>query len=850
MAKLFDGKKLFASAIKPTGGQPLDDRTVVSLHSDLTNASTFVVNGSSAAYKGMLVAVVEDQQVYMLVDETNITSEESWVAVGSGNGSLAVDTYGEAVALATDDNIGQIIYVKTTSDYDADGEGEGAAVEYSAAPYIVIGNGQLQKLAASTASGDLDADVAELQTKVSSIETKIGAAAEGEDAATGLYKEIADAKDAALTNAKAYTDEREIEIDKKWAAADAQVLTDAKAYTNEREAEIDKKWAAADAQVLTDAKADAAAQIEVLDLDTRFSDADTAAQGYASAAQSAAIAKAEELDEAMDARVKALEEIDHDAYIAADTALENKINVELGKKVDKAEGERLMTEAEGAKLAGIAEGAQVNVIEKVIFNGAEVVADAQTKTITLTTPQDVVRGLADGENVLSLDSNSGKLGTTLSIEYFKDSADENKPKLRLKGIGGAQVGDAIDISDFVKDGMLSNVELEENPEGKTGTYLVFTWNEASGKSEPMYVPVTDLIDVYVAGNGVSIDGKTIAAKVKAGDAYLEVTTEGIASKGIDNAITTAKNELLGTTEDASSASTVYGAKKYADEKSASALTDAKAYTNEREIEIDKKWAAADAQVLTDAKADAAAQIEALDLDTRFSDADTAAQGYASAAQSAAIAKAEELDEAMDTRVKALEEIDHDHENKEVLDGITAGKVASWDAAEQNAKDYANQTFVTKDGFNEFEAEYEEKLKAIEEGAEVNVIEAIKVNGIDAEVSEDKVATVKVDADDIEIGTAIKNGEEEKYAANTKLNVVLQGIQDSIRGAIAGGVNSVAAGDTVISVNSADANNPVISLKVEEATEATVKSGHIAMIKGDNGLYGMMYYDGDDSEVSA
>ena len=828
MAKLFDGKKLFASAIKPTGGQPLDDRTVVSLHSDLTNASTFVVNGSSAAYKGMLVAVVEDQQVYMLVDETNITSEESWVAVGSGNGSLAVDTYGEAVALATDDNIGQIIYVKTTSDYDADGEGEGAAVEYSAAPYIVIGNGQLQKLAASTASGDLDADVAELQTKVSSIETKIGAAAEAEKAATGLYKEIADAKDAALT--------------------------DAKAYTNEREVEIDKKWAAADEQVLADAKADATAQIEALDLDTRFSDADTAAQEYASAAQDAAIAKAEELDEAMDTRVKALEEIDHDAYIAADTALENKINVELGKKVDKAEGERLMTDAEGTKLAGIAEGAQVNVIEKVIFNGAEVVADAQTKTITLTTPQDVVRGLADGENVLSLDSNSGKLGTTLSIEYFKDSADENKPKLRLKGIGGAQVGDAIDISDFVKDGMLSSVELEENPEGKTGTYLVFTWNEASGKSEPMYVPVTDLIDVYVAGNGVSIDGKTIAAKVKAGDVYLEVTTEGIASKGIDNAITTAKNELLGTTEDASSASTVYGAKKYADEKSASALTDAKAYTNEREVEIDKKWAAADEQVLADAKADATAQIEALDLANTYD-----AKGAAEAAQSAAIAKAEELDEAMDARVKALEDIDHDHENKEVLDGITAGKVASWDAAEQNAKDYADQTFVTKDGFNEFESEYEEKLNNIAEGAQVNVIEAIKVNGIDAEVSEGKVAEVKVDAKDIELGVDITGSTKQEdgtfvtgttFSGETKLSTVLQSIQDSIRAAVAGGVNSVTSADDIIEVNNVDSNNPKVSLKVEEATDETVKAGHIEMIKGENGLYGMMYYDGDDSEVSA
>ena len=41
----------------------------------------------------------------------------------------------------------------------------------------------------------------------------------------------------------------------------------------------------------------------------------------------------------------------------------------LDSKVDKVEGSRLMTEEEGTKLAGIAAGAQVNVIEKVQFNG-------------------------------------------------------------------------------------------------------------------------------------------------------------------------------------------------------------------------------------------------------------------------------------------------------------------------------------------------------------------------------------------------------------------------------------------------------------------------------------------------
>ena len=41
----------------------------------------------------------------------------------------------------------------------------------------------------------------------------------------------------------------------------------------------------------------------------------------------------------------------------------------LGTKVDKVEGSRLMTEDEGTKLAGIASGAEVNVIDRVTFNG-------------------------------------------------------------------------------------------------------------------------------------------------------------------------------------------------------------------------------------------------------------------------------------------------------------------------------------------------------------------------------------------------------------------------------------------------------------------------------------------------
>lgn len=231
----------------------------------------------------------------------------------------------------------------------------------------------------------------------------------------------------------------------------------------------------------------------------------------------------------------------------------------------KKEGYVEFTQAEKTKLEGIAEGAQVNVIEKVIFNGQEVVADAQTKTITLNTPADIVRGLADGEKFLSLDAATGKLGATVGLTYYTDTTGETPVyEIRLTGKGG-EVISTIDAKSFVKDGMLDKVQLVVNPANQAiGTYLVFTWNTESGLSEPMYVPVTDLVDVYSQGDGIEIDSNNvIKAKAKADDPYIEVTTEGIASKGIDNAITVAKNAVVGTETDTETAVTVYGAKKYA-----------------------------------------------------------------------------------------------------------------------------------------------------------------------------------------------------------------------------------------------------------------------------------------------
>ena len=103
MAKLFNGSINFPSTMKPTGAQPLDDRAVVDAFSALTDNSTF----GSAKYDGMIVAVVEDQKAYMLVDSDNSTLPESWVCLGA-NADVNID----------DDYINQLIeFYLSDNDY-------------------------------------------------------------------------------------------------------------------------------------------------------------------------------------------------------------------------------------------------------------------------------------------------------------------------------------------------------------------------------------------------------------------------------------------------------------------------------------------------------------------------------------------------------------------------------------------------------------------------------------------------------------------------------------------------------------------------------------------------------------
>ena len=86
-------------------------------------------------------------------------------------------------------------------------------------------------------------------------------------------------------------------------------------------------------------------------------------------------------------------------------------------------------------------------------------------------------------------------------------------------------------------------------------------------------------------------------------------------------------------------------------------------------------------MIADAKAEAVSEATAA--------AATDATNKANAAEAAAKGHADGLNTAMNTRVEALEAIDHDHANKAELDLIASGDKAKWDAAAAKAHEHAN-----------------------------------------------------------------------------------------------------------------------------------------------------------------
>lgn len=307
----------------------------------------------------------------------------------------------------------------------------------------------------------------------------------------------------------------------------------------------------------------------------------------------------------------------------------------------------LTASTEGLKISGIKNAIDtaiggLDVSDTAVANMYVSSVSETDGKITVSRGNLPVIGVADNDKILSL--SSSKIGADLSLTY-----DKGAKKIYLYGKNKTNVSDAlsfIDCTDFIKDGMLKDASYSDSTH-----ILTLTFNSDAG-DKTIDVNLSTLVDTYVAGDGLDlvttgvdhptfridlansnylgiVEGKlrldderihsrisgdiTTAINGLNSDAYnaaigagddassqIKVTVSEAAGKltGVTvNApifatpadIETAKSNLIGSTGDDSTANTINGAKKYAEEKATAAKTAANTYTDTAIQKLDAEF---------------------------------------------------------------------------------------------------------------------------------------------------------------------------------------------------------------------------------------------------------------------
>ena len=810
MAKIFGGDVEFGFVISQTGAQPLDSRSVVQNYEELLKSETF----GTAIYNGMTVATVDEQKVYMLVDKTKATSADGWKEVGAG-GAVAVDTYAEAEEIATNDNIGQVIYVKNSDE------------TYEKAPYIVTGEGKLQKLAASNSDGTgLDADVAKLKETVG-------------DADSGLVKSVADLNnnkvdkvegsrlmtDAEGTKLKGIAEGAEVNFVKSvqgplavdtdgMLTVDLSSKVDKNDYTSAMTAVNNAIASKTDYSAFTEHVQDNVAHITANER-LAWNAAEQNAKDYAdnlvmdgeTPRFDANGAAAEALDAAKsDAAEKYQVKGDYEEAGAAAQALEDA----------KGYADNLVKDAEG-KSRFDANGAAAEALDAAKGYADGLASNYDAAGAAAQALEDA-KGYADEEieKAIGVYASEGVEASGLRKEIAEVAAEAKSYSMvavegeELSGLGtnvreayklvdedNERTGDYIKI---YKDSALKSVVLE-------GQTLNFTYILADGNEDTVGVDVSAFLAESEFGDGLQVVEHVVSVKVAEGsESFLTVDENGVKLSGVQGAIDTAKKSS----------------------------TD---YTDTREVEINKAWAAADAIV------------------------DSAAKGYASDAQSAATDYTDTKISEVQGNIDALAAIVGNRaegDTESVMTKLAA--LAAYDAAQdeeiskkaaQSDLELLSNTVATKAAKSDLDAlaaivgnraegdteSVMTKLAALAEG-KLNASATINGQGF-----VDGAAVI--DAGDIALESAImsdngEGGSVEQYAASSSIHAVLQSLNNRITAAVSGGLTSVSAGSG-IEVSGVIGNSQSVSIKVSAADNN-------AVVLNTDGIYvEQIMVDGNDTE---
>lgn len=451
--------------------------------------------------------------------------------------------------------------------------------------------GTLVKLAQTTASGDLASDVAALQGQVNSLIAKVGAAAEGETAATGLYALIDEVK--ALTNSKIAS----------VGATDASVVVDSSTVTAPK---IQVQISKVENNALT--LADDGLKVIVPDVthpEYTIKKLETATAGMSASYQLTKNGTG----------VGAVIDIPKDMVVESGTVETNpegqlagtylvltlanktsdKVYINVGNLIeyvtagDSPDGMVVVSISDDHKVTATLGNASIteaklakevtDKLAKAVSAVQSITAGSANGTIAVNGEDVAVTGLADAAyaTVASLNKTAqDKVDAAKTALEGTDSDD--KTAVTIKGAKAFATDAATTAkSEAIADakGKIDALKVEDTAVAKQ---FVSAVSEIGGK---ITVERRELLADDVPELGISkISGLQGALDAKQDTVTFNTTYDAATNKAATMSdVSTAKNAVVGKAEDLSSVDTVKGAKKYAEEKAGAALDSAKSYAD-------------------------------------------------------------------------------------------------------------------------------------------------------------------------------------------------------------------------------------------------------------------------------
>lgn len=451
--------------------------------------------------------------------------------------------------------------------------------------------GTLVKLAQTTASGDLASDVAALQGQVNSLIAKVGKAAEGEIAATGLYALIDEVK--VLANSKVASvgaTDASVVVDSSTATAPKIQVQISKAENNALTLDTDglkvivpdvthpeytiKKLETATAGMsasyqLTKDGENVGAVIDIpKDMVVESGTVETNPTGQP-AGTYLVLTLANKTSDKVYINVGNLIE-----YVTAGDSPDGMVVVSISNdhKVTATLGDASITEAKLAK--GV-----TDKLAKAVSAVQSVTVGSTNGTIAVNGEDVAVTGLKDAAFVTVASLNKTAQDKVDAAKTALEGTDsDDKTAVTIKGAKAFATNAATTAkNEAIADakGKIDALKFEDTAVAKQ---FVSAVSETGGK---ISVERRELVADDVPELGISkISGLQGALDAKQDTVTFNTAYDAATNKAATMSdVSTAKNAVVGKAEDLSSVDTIKGAKKYAEEKANEALNSAKTYAD-------------------------------------------------------------------------------------------------------------------------------------------------------------------------------------------------------------------------------------------------------------------------------